>query len=573
MSSQLERQRSQLLHNHAHLASSLEGISPQPPDPRSRAVRAEIVVEQVQRAWAEEHDLVFVAGVGDGTWIERFQTEALDAANSKNGLCIIEPNASRLLKLLEERTFDAILTSPFVIWIVGEDWAAQWMTLAEERLLAACMNPTLFSAYEQLPARELTEHNSIGTVLQRRFTVELDRLRRCYADVQAYYAKTERPIRRVWFLNFEKSRASTFVMRGLAEGMRALGIDAVECCIESERYVSARKANWGLLRCKPDMVVTSNQPLRYSAGPFADGLAIPQAVWLTDAPLFELSNPSLNKQNVVFCFDRYYIPDFSARIGRPVHTLQAAATLLEPAEPDPSLRCQVSVVASVQPIEPVVAPFGKKDRDYILELAEAKALDRAFDLEDAIEKNPPPGPLRERSSAEIGVKAYVVANALYRRWGVRKLAGYDLALWGGDAWLEGEPENSPIRRAFRGYMSDPRGLAALYRSSAIHVSLHSVGTIHGLNMHAWNAPLQETFLLTENLNGSSGCFEPGEELACFDSLESLPGEVDRWLADPEGRRRIASAGRERVLRDHTFPERARRMLETVSTEWNARSGE
>ncbi len=165
---------------------------------------------------------------------------------------------------------------------------------------------------------------------------------------------------------------------------------------------------------------------------FAEGLNVPAALWYTDAPILNFAKPLINHRDKVFCFDAHYIPQLSQTIGRPVVTLQTAANLLDPAEPGPSLACDISVVANVQSIKAILDPFTIEDRLYIREMAEIRAADRYINLETLVkESSSPPGSLRLQSIFFIAGTIYAVANALYRKRTIQKLIDFDIKIWGG----------------------------------------------------------------------------------------------------------------------------------------------
>jgi spore maturation protein CgeB len=63
------------------------------------------------------------------------------------------------------------------------------------------------------------------------------------------------------------------------------------------------------------------------------------------------------------------------------------------------------------------------------------------------------------------------------------------------------------------------------------------------------------FLLTERVPYLEKYFEIGSEIAVFDGEDELLEQVDRWLGDEEARLRVAEAGYQRVMRDHTYDHR------------------
>jgi spore maturation protein CgeB len=63
------------------------------------------------------------------------------------------------------------------------------------------------------------------------------------------------------------------------------------------------------------------------------------------------------------------------------------------------------------------------------------------------------------------------------------------------------------------------------------------------------------FVLTERAPDLDRYFQIGEELAVFDSIDSLVSQAEFWLQHEEERSRVANAGYSRVIADHTYDRR------------------
>lgn len=63
------------------------------------------------------------------------------------------------------------------------------------------------------------------------------------------------------------------------------------------------------------------------------------------------------------------------------------------------------------------------------------------------------------------------------------------------------------------------------------------------------------FLLTECVPHLDRYFELDREVAVYDTPESLPEQISRWLEDESARRQVAEAGYRRVLAEHTYDHR------------------
>lgn len=117
---------------------------------------------------------------------------------------------------------------------------------------------------------------------------------------------------------------------------------------------------------------------------------------------------------------------------------------------------------------------------------------------------------------------------------------------------EGLTERSRIRRF------SATEQAALYRSHlACFNPPQEVNTLDGLNLRAFEVPLSGGLgTYPASAHDLSTCFEPGVEILAYDSLPDLKAKIESLACDPERNRAIREAGRQRVLREHTFIHRA-----------------
>jgi spore maturation protein CgeB len=71
------------------------------------------------------------------------------------------------------------------------------------------------------------------------------------------------------------------------------------------------------------------------------------------------------------------------------------------------------------------------------------------------------------------------------------------------------------------------------------------------------------FLLTGNAQELDRYYEPGREIACFESREELLAKVVHYLERDDERAEIADAGLRRTLRDHTYSARLGEIFERI----------
>jgi spore maturation protein CgeB len=146
----------------------------------------------------------------------------------------------------------------------------------------------------------------------------------------------------------------------------------------------------------------------------------------------------------------------------------------------------------------------------------------------------------------------------------RELAGRDFRIWGTE-W-EGEPLLEPHLR-MKGVRITPEQSVRIFNAAKINLNLHSsvkaeetVSRGDFVNPRTFEVAACGAFQLVDERLLLPEMFEP-DELATFSSLDDLKAKVDYYLAHPAERAALAARGRARVLREHTYQARLRRLLD------------
>jgi spore maturation protein CgeB len=131
--------------------------------------------------------------------------------------------------------------------------------------------------------------------------------------------------------------------------------------------------------------------------------------------------------------------------------------------------------------------------------------------------------------------------------------------YGADRW----PRGSAIARRYRG---EAWGLD-MYRvlaSSGIALNRHSeIAEDHANNMRLYEATGVGTLLITDAKSDLSDLFDPGDEVVTYASEGELVERIDHYLEHDTERRRIARAGQERTLREHTYRSRMSELVDIL----------
>jgi len=138
---------------------------------------------------------------------------------------------------------------------------------------------------------------------------------------------------------------------------------------------------------------------------------------------------------------------------------------------------------------------------------------------------------------------------------------HDLKLWGN--LPRSLPDSSPLHRCFQGEVWGAPMYQTLRRSKITLNSHIDIAGREAGNMRLFEATGVGAFLLTDFKDNLHELFGPGRDVAVWRSIDDCLKTIDRFLADPDGRARIAQAGQARTLSQHTYRHRAGEMLKLI----------
>ncbi len=185
-----------------------------------------------------------------------------------------------------------------------------------------------------------------------------------------------------------------------------------------------------------------------------------------------------------------------------------------------------------------------------------------------------PVQLNDEERAEFSCDlSFAGAGYVNRNQFLAGLTDYALKIWGVN-WTHPSLQHAVQRPGER---FTPELFAKIVAGSTINLNLHSSTSHPGVdpNCDAINPRVFEIaacggFQLCDPCKGLEACFDFHSELPVYTSLKELREKVDHYLAHPEEREQITAAARERALRDHTYEQRARQMLDLIFDTFGAR---
>jgi hypothetical protein len=145
----------------------------------------------------------------------------------------------------------------------------------------------------------------------------------------------------------------------------------------------------------------------------------------------------------------------------------------------------------------------------------------------------------------------------FRRALLETLKGLPVAIFGDAGWKR---HGGFVAACYRGGPVDSDRANVIYASGAIALNFHHPQFRRGTSLRTFALCCSGAFQIVDWREGLDRWLTPGVELETFRTPAELRSLAERYLADHAGRKRIAAAGRARVLAEHTYRHRLQSML-------------
>lgn len=155
------------------------------------------------------------------------------------------------------------------------------------------------------------------------------------------------------------------------------------------------------------------------------------------------------------------------------------------------------------------------------------------------------------------------ATLLYRLSCIKGLKEFHPVIHGDAHWKE---LLNNIKN--KGYILKPqlnyyKELPFFYNACKINFNATSLQMPEAVNQRVFDVPACGSFLLTDHQKAIEELFEVGEEIVTYKNIEEIPELVRFYLNNHVSRKEIAIKGRERVLKEHTYKHRLRKIIEIM----------
>jgi len=305
-----------------------------------------------------------------------------------------------------------------------------------------------------------------------------------------------------------------------------------------------------------DYMISRGDPARFDKWPLR------HATWWTDHP-FLLGLKQANPRDLHFSADEHWLPFIEAAGGAGAEWLPLCADpeTFRPEAAEPRFAHAVSFLGNTR----LNSDFENYTRSLRLnERAQYAARRIVEELRDN------PGRAYEDAAMgewpwfleamDEGVKYGWMLQALERaaaetRVGFSAAAG--AAIYGEAKWRQAVP-GADCREALNPDTEAP----ALYAASEISLNFHAGQMITACNQRVFDVPAAGGFVLSDYRQDMGRLFAE-DEYATFGNVYEMKEQIARYLTDVGDRRAMAERARERVLGEHTYDSRVKKMLEAL----------
>lgn len=353
-----------------------------------------------------------------------------------------------------------------------------------------------------------------------------------------------------------------YIMQDVIAGLHRLGHEVRVFHLEDNNL--SLQVREELRANRPDFI------LMLDAIGFMPGLfnaeKIPYISWFFDNPFNWLKPSHASDYYYTFLWDKTYVDELKQIGFKHVHYLPLAANeqVFYPRQQHKT--CDISFVGSSLWKAPDL-PFDNENKKAFIMLVSSMLCDTpwvpVWDLIDRLMKKAG-GSFRlddpeRRAEFELFIQNY--ARTGYRKQIIQAILQYNPWLYGDPSWTKVIEGRGGI---YKGRINNRIDLPALYSNSAININVTVPQLRNSFSHRAFEIPACGGFLLSDYRPEAESFFEVGTEIICFKTTTELQEYVSYFLKHPEERVQIAQRGRDRVLAEHTYVHRLKKMVDSIN---------
>ncbi len=512
------------------------------------------------------------------------------AGNTQQGLIVIEPSWKHLADFFSSIDCRELILSPYIHWIVGENWQKELCNLIQKQGLYL-LPPSGFgfmpTGEESQKLFHLAKENLTKGI--RTHLIQFNQNCEKYFNISTRSFANTPP--RIWAHIEPKAPIYSLMTRAMLKGFTEMGVH-VRLSNFNKEWCSKERVISELIHFSPDAVFFLNGPSssRFTYlgmdTNFSQRLPARRLTWYVDHPRF-LTTFSDSRQDYmhddIAVVDKTYRREFQQFSPHSLFHLLPSAMLNRRGQQLTDYSYSIVYVGSIIDLRDYLKFLTSGAYDYLQSIIQKKIKHKTIPFSQLIDEARPSDRIlkelqekanyfnstqmnKQFANPQLGLDYFFyVVTTFYSRWdNLSKLLPLGLHIFGPDNWLSLLGEKYKSRH--HGLIG-PDQLPDCYASSRINLNFHSVQCPTSLNIRDFDIPRSGGFLLTDWVEDTEEGLLQDNKHFCVFHPQNLLEKVDYYLHNPDEARHIAEKGCEWVAAHHTPRHRARTILENLFPEF------
>lgn len=329
-----------------------------------------------------------------------------------------------------------------------------------------------------------------------------------------------------------------------------------------------------ILNFRPDFFLTINHLGFDEEGvlsSFFHSIEMPVASWYVDSPslIVGIFDKNVSSFTSLFLWDRAYMDDMSSMGFESIHHLPLGTDdgIFRPLRKQrkrlKKFYCDAGFVGNsmVEPVDEWMSKVNEELHPLIEELADkisslAGIAVPASEVIKSDEKLLAAVP-DEMEKRDFEAAVLWKSTLLYRLSCIERLAGFDTRIYGDTGW-------STLIHSKKIKLFPPlnyyKELPLFYNACNINFNATSRQMSEAVNQRVFDVAACGCFLLTDYQESLNDLFEVGKEIITYKHKDEIPEIVKFYLKSSREKESIVTKGRKRVLKEHTYRHRLKKLI-------------
>jgi len=293
---------------------------------------------------------------------------------------------------------------------------------------------------------------------------------------------------------------------------------------------------------------------------------IPYISWFFDNPFNWLKKHHVSDYYHIFSWDKTYVPNLKEIGFKNVYYLPLAANTDVFYPRDKKSLSNVSFIGSslYQP-KPIV--FDDKGKQYFIEMLLNLICEKpsvpVWDLIEIINKKHGIAFRIDDPEKKYEFELFIqtISRSIYRTKIIQNILPFNPWLFGDEGWRS---LIKPGNGVYKGKINNRIDLPSVYTNSSININITVPQLRNSLSHRAFEIPACKGFLLSDYRPEAENFFELDKEIVCFKNYNDLQDKISYFLKHPQEREEIVLNGYNRVIQEHTYVHRLKKMISTLT---------